>query len=233
MGRIGKVAAIEPSAEGVVLPSAALARPATVIAELSHLAVCSPVAAAAMGITPVVDGTAVGAPDVATEEDGVGEPVESPTEPAERIGDRVQCNSRAPGESCVDSGADGAKEMESRIGSDRSAIYSPRIVLRHVDDLRRRRCDLDVALVLYDFLLRGGLEITRLLRAIAHNLDCLHHVHWLVVISVSEVGGPRQVLRHLVENLREAGECLYARVPTALCIGSRCDLLRRRPTLRV
>ena len=53
-----------------------------------------------------------------------------------------------------------------------------------------------------DFLLGRALEIAGLLGAIAHDLDGLHYVLRLVVIGVAKVGGPLQVLRHLVEDLR-------------------------------
>ena len=134
---------------------------------------------------------------------------------------------------CRRSEPNGSEEMEAGIGIDRLAVDGPRIVLGNVDDLRGGRRDLDVALVLDDFLLRSGLEVAGLLGAIAHDLDGLHYVLRLVVVGVAEVGGPLQVLRHLVEDLGEGGEGFDAGVPAGLRIGAGGDLLRRRATLHV
>ena len=103
----------------------------------------------------------------------------------------------------------------------------------HVDDLRGGRSDLDVALVLDDFLLGSVLEIAGLLGAIAHDLDGLHYVLRLVVIGVAKIGGPLQVLRHLIEDLGKGSQGLDAGIPAALGIGAGSDLLRRRSTLHV
>ena len=232
-GGMGKVAAIEAGAEGIVLPAARLPTPPT--AEASQFTVGAPVASAAVGKAPVADGAAVRTPEIATEEDGVGEPVKTPAEPTERSrGEGVHGDAGAETKERIsDERADGTEDIEAGIGINGLSVGGPGVVLGHVDDFGRRRCDFDVALVFDDLLLRGVLEIAGCLGAVAHDLDGLHHVLRLVVIGVAEVGGPLEVLRHLVENLRKRGEGLDAGIPRGLGVGAGGDLLWRCSTLHV
>ena len=231
---VRKIATIETGAKGIVLPAAGSAE-TTMIPVAGQFAVGSPVAAAAVRETPVADGTAVSTPNVATEEDGVRKPVKAPSEPTERgHGKGVHGDARTPLQKRIaNERADRPENVEAGIGINGLAVYRPRIVLGHIYNLRRRWSDLDVALILDHFLLRGGLEITGLLGAGPHDLNGLHHVLLLVVVGVAKIGGPLKILRHLVENLRERSKGLHARIPAGLRVGASGNLFRRRTTLQV
>ena len=175
-------------------------------------------------------------PEIATEEDGVREPVKTPAEPTERSrGEGVHGDAGAETKERIsDERADGTENIEAGIGINGLSVGGPGVLLGHVDDFGRRRCDFDVALVFDDLLLRGVLEIAGCLGAVTHDLlDGLHHVLRLVVMGVAEVGGPLEVLRHLVEDLRKRGEGLDAGIPRGLGIGVGGDLVGRCSALHV
>jgi hypothetical protein len=70
------------------------------------------------------------------------------------------------------------------------------------------------------------LQAARLGRALAHDLDRVHHVGRVVVVGLPQRGGPRDVARQLVDDGAEGGERLHARVPRLLVgrIGQRAGL---------
>ena len=61
--------------------------------------------------------------------------------------------------------------------------------------------------------LRTGLEIASSLGLGAQSLDGGHYVGCLVVISLSQLRRPREVLRHVVQHRGELGERLDAGIP--------------------
>jgi hypothetical protein len=74
-----------------------------------------------------------------------------------------------------------------------------------------RRCWLHIY-----FLLRSALESSRVNRAIPQSLDRAEHFRGLVVVCLSEIGGPRETVVHSLQNLRKSTERLDARIPGLL-----------------
>src|SRR5207248_2995531 len=122
---------------------------------------------------------------VVVEDDGAMTPVASPVAPS-------------PAEAREEPDPEAYAEDDSRLGDeqariripprprdDRRAVHEPWIVLRHVDDLGIRRLDHDLGSLLDDLLLWRGVQVTRLLRPPAHDLDGVHHVLLMVDVGVS------------------------------------------------
>lgn len=228
-------ATVKARAESVVLPPIPGTPPPastpTALAPPGHLAVISPVASAAVGKAPVAASVATGAPDVIAVEDSVGVPVEPPSKPAEGEGrERIEVDSRPPSDVAA---AYIAAPSKAWIWIQSLAIYDPGIVLRNINDLRSWRSYLNLALVDNDFLLLRVLKVSSRLCATTQHLDGLHHVLWLVVIRIAEVGGPLEVLREHVENLREGSKAFDAWIPTGLSVCAGSNLLRRGTALHL
>ena len=243
---IGEVGAIQTGAEGVrhvaaiatsvtvaAVAIAASAAPSAMLAEAGQFAAGTPVAAASMGESPVTHLVAMCAPEVSTEVDGVSEPIETPPHPPERVRNGVESDSGAEEYGFVEPGTDCAEEVKSRIGVDGRTVNGPWIVLGNVDHLRGGRSDLYVPLILDDFLLRCVLEVAGLLGTITHDLYGLHYILRLVVIGIAKVGGPLEVLGHLIQDLGKRSEGLDARVPANLGVSTGGDLLGWRSSLQV
>ena len=94
------------------------------------------------------------------------------------------------------------------------AIDYCRIVFRNIYDLRVRGLDDDgLRRLLYHRDLGSRLEIARSLGFGAQRLNGRHHLRRLVVIGLSQRGGPGEILRQIVEDRRKLGKCLHARIP--------------------
>src|SRR6516162_7122019 len=100
--------------------------------------------------------------------------------------------------------------IPSRPRHDRWPVHYPRIVRRHVDDIRRRGLDNDGRTLRRYHLLRSSLQVSRLLRLLPHRLHGIHHVLLLVVIS------PRNVLVHVAQHGRKRSERLHTGIPIHL-----------------
>ena len=149
------------------------------------------------------------------EGEAVAQPAQSPSKPAPGHGGKgghdeagAEVNAKVS-----DGAADGSKDGEARPGIDGGTVGGPRIIGGNVDDLRVRRSHVDVALIVRDLFLRGGLEIAGRLGALAHGLDRAEDVLRLVVVRVAELGGPGKVTVQVGEDLRERGEGLHTGVP--------------------
>src|SRR6266851_3194536 len=96
------------------------------------------------------------------------------------------------------------------------SINQPWIIFRDVDDVGAGRLDDDGRVLgRYGLLLRI-LKIARFLRALAPHLYGIHHVLFLVVVSVAERRRPGEVFVHVAQDGWECSERLDARVPRLL-----------------
>src|SRR6266403_2934763 len=96
------------------------------------------------------------------------------------------------------------------------SINQPWIIFRDVDDVGAGRLDDDGRVLgRYGLLLRI-LKFARFLRALAQRLYGIHHVLFLVVVSVAERRGPGEVFVHVAQDGWECRERLDARVPRLL-----------------
>src|SRR6266478_5957361 len=99
---------------------------------------------------------------------------------------------------------------------DGTSVNQPWIIFGDVDDVGAGRLDDDGRVLgRYGLLLRI-LKIARFLRPAAHHLNGVHHVLFLVVVSVAERRGPREVFVHVAQDGWECSERLDARVPRLL-----------------
>src|SRR6266550_9169119 len=85
-----------------------------------------------------------------------------------------------------------------------------------LNDLGTSSLDDDVRVLRRYGLLLRILKFARFLRALAHHLYGLHHVLFLVVVSVAERRRPGEVFVHVAQHGWECRERLDARVPGLL-----------------
>jgi len=144
------------------------------------------VLATAIEIIAIVESAAVGVITIVIVDGVVAVPIESPTRPAPTVaGKKTDAKRGAEGEI-------GATEPDSRIGiptgpsDDGTTVNGPWIVSGNVNDFRIGRLNGDGRVLIGDGLLRGGLEISRFLRAVTHDLNGIHYVGLLIVIGIAE-----------------------------------------------
>lgn len=144
------------------------------------------VVTAAVEIIAIVESAAVGVITIVIVDGVVAVPIESPTRPAPTVaGKKTDAKRGAEGEI-------GATEPDSRIGiptgpsDDGTTVNGPWIVSGNVNDFRIGRLNGDGRVLIGDGLLRGGLEISRFLRAVTHDLNGIHYVGLLIVIGIAE-----------------------------------------------
>lgn len=102
----------------------------------------------------------------------------------------------------------------------RTAINYGRIVLGNIDHLRIRGLDDDHLRRLLNYShLRSGLEVALCFCLRPQGLDSGHDLSLLIVISLSERGGPAEVLRHVVEHRRKLRQRLNTWIPGLLVDG--------------
>ena len=65
-------------------------------------------------------------------------------------------------------------------------------------------------------LLCRGLQGTGAFRPLAHNLDSIHNVLWLVEIGISQRRGPGKIFIHIGQHRRKLRERFHARIPGLL-----------------
>src|ERR1700688_3174852 len=126
----------------------------------------------------------------------VGPPVPpAPAKPAEKANSKAEskCNARAA-------------NVQSRIRipswpySNGRSIHEPRVIFRHVNDIGIGWVDHNGLAVLAHLFLRCALLVARLLCAVAHCLNRIHHVLLLVDVSIAERRRPGEILVHVGEH---------------------------------
>ena len=118
------------------------------------------------------------------------------------------------------------RTVEAYVGIDRRAIDSPWVVIRHIHDFRVSRLDDDLRAVLFNHLLRGITQLSRLAGAVTHGLNRAHHVCRLIVVGIAQRNGPLLTLGQHVQHLGKLGQRFDAGVPWHL-VHSLGQLLRR------
>src|ERR1700674_2138735 len=97
-----------------------------------------------------------------------------------------------------------------------ASVNQPWIICRNIDHFWICRFNNDgLSLRCYRLLLRA-LQISCLLRALAHYLHCIHYLLLLVHIGVSERRGPGKVLIHIAKHRRKLRKRFDARIPGLL-----------------
>ena len=109
------------------------------------------------------------------------------------------------------------------------------VVAGNVDDLRIGLLDDDHLFVFdhlgFHLLLLGGFQVPRALGLLAHALHRIHHIALLRQKSISQVGGPLDVIRQPLDQHREARpwpgcsgpNSASSRHPPAPCLSSSCS----------
>src|SRR5712675_3031946 len=99
------------------------------------------------------------------------------------------------------------------VGHDRSAIYKPRIIGRHVNRFRISRLDNDCVSLRCYLLLFIATQMSGVLSVSAHLLNSIGHVLRVVGVGLAQRRTPRQILVHVLEHGRKLRERLYAWIP--------------------
>ena len=137
----------------------------------------------AIEVVAIDENSAVGYVAVVVEHDPVVMPIVSPVSPSPaKPAKEANSKAKTPSESWP-------REVQPRIPvparphPDGLSIDEPRIILRHVNNLGI--CGLNHnGLPLFAYLfLRSALQVSRLLRPVAHYLNRIHH--WLLLVDVS------------------------------------------------
>jgi len=143
-------------------------------------------------------------------------PVESPMRPAPAIA-AVETDSEADAERKVWAAIpDAGIRVPSGPGDNRTAVNQPGIISRNVNYLGVSRLNGNGGVLIRYGLLRRGFKIAGLFRSLAHHLNGVHHILFLVVVGVSERGGPGEVFVHVAKDRGKSGKGLDAGVPGLL-----------------
>ncbi len=113
-------------------------------------------------------------------------------------------------------GIEAGERIPAWISYDRGAIHLPRVVSWDVDDLGVCRLDHDRLALRGDGFLGTRLEVSRLLRSVAHRLDRVEHGLLLVHVCVAQRGRPGEVLVHVCKDRGKLRERLHAGIPGLL-----------------
>src|ERR1700687_1812654 len=105
----------------------------------------------------------------------------SPAKPSKETDSKAQ----APGEAWPREGQSGIT-VPAGPNSNRCSIDDPRIILRYINDLRIRGLDHNSLSLLFPLFLRGTLQVPRLFRTVAHYLNSIHHLLFLVDVSIAK-----------------------------------------------
>src|SRR5579864_6616112 len=148
--------------------------------------VCCMKSASRVEVLAICENSAVRYVTVMIEKDVVVMPVESPVTPSPpESAKEANSKTESPRQ-------DRAFHVQSGIPipirphRKRLSIDQPRVVFRHVDNLRISGLDHNGLARLADFFLRRTLQVSRLLRAVAHDLNSSHHILLLVDVGVAE-----------------------------------------------
>src|SRR6266436_2954849 len=90
--------------------------------------------------------------------------------------------------------------IPARVGHDRSAIYKPRIIGRHVNRFRISRLDNDCVSLRRYSLLFIAIQVPSLLSVLTHLLNSIGHVLRVVGVGLAQRRTPRQILVHVLEH---------------------------------
>lgn len=77
-----------------------------------------------------------------------------------------------------------------------------RHVARHINAIWIGRQDFDIAVIIDDLLLRGGLQVAQVIGGHAEALDGIHDVLLLILEGLAKLRGPIQVIVHPFQNIR-------------------------------
>ena len=128
----------------------------------------------------------VGYVAVVVEHDPVGMPVVSPVSPSPAKPAK-KTNSKAKAKLDSWTGKEQSRiRVPSRPDTDGRSIHEPRIILRNVNNLRVRGLDHNGLPLIAYLLLRCALQVSRLLRTVAHYLNRIHHLLLLVDVSIAK-----------------------------------------------
>src|SRR5271170_8019700 len=98
-------------------------------------------------------------------------------------------------------------------------VHQPRIIGGDIDHVRCSRLNDDIRALRLDGLLLRVLQIAGLLRFLAHHLNRVHYVLFLVVVGVTERRGPGDIFVHVSQHGGERAEGFHAGVPGLLVHG--------------
>ena len=96
------------------------------------------------------------------------------------------------------------------------SVHIRRVVSGHIHHIRVSRLDVYIRTILVHALLRRSPQIARVISLMTHVLDRLHHVILLVLISLSQLRGPRQIPVKVRQHCRKLHQGLHARIPILL-----------------
>src|ERR1700687_641903 len=137
-------------------------------------------------VLAIVENSAAGFVTVVVEKDAMVMPVISPVPPAPaKPAKETDSKAQPPGEPWP-------REVQSGIpvpagpDPDGRSIDEPRIILRHINNFRIRGLDHNGLSLLFHLFLRGALQVPRLFRTVAHYLNSIHHLLFLVDVSIAK-----------------------------------------------
>src|SRR5579863_925145 len=111
--------------------------------------------------------------------------------------------------------------IPARPGNYRIAVNQPRIIGGDIHHVGLSRLNDDVRALRLDGLLRRVLQIAGLLRFLAHHLNRVHHLLFLVVVGVAQRRGPGNIFVHVSQHGGKRAESFHAGVPGLLIHGLR------------
>ena len=171
------------------------------------------VLAAAIEIIAIVESAAVGVITSVIVNGVVAVPIESPTRPAPTVSSKKTDAKRGAEGEIGTAKPNSGIGIPTRPSNDWATVNGPWIVGGNVNDFRIGGLNGDGRVLVGDGLLRSGLEISRFLRAAAHDLNGVHHVGLLVVVGIAERGGPGKIFVHVAEDGRKGSERFNAGIP--------------------
>src|SRR5882757_3940649 len=101
----------------------------------------------------------------------------------------------------------------TRIERERVSVDIPRIVFRHINDVGISGRNRDSLPLARHILLRRGLQVSCLLRALTHYLNCIEDFLRLVYIGLSQRRGPGEVLVQHRKHRRKLRDGLHTGIP--------------------
>ena len=167
-------------------PMISAARPASVErVAMVEIAVVE-VAAAAVKVVAIDDGSAVGDVGVVVVDHPMPMPIASPVMPAPTIPSE-ETDAEPYSKSNPHSRQEYPRHgIPAWIGKDRVAIHEPGIIGRHIDDLRIGRFDDDCVALRCYLLLFIAIQVAGLVSLLTHRLDGIRHILLLVGIGVAK-----------------------------------------------
>ena len=144
------------------------------------------IAAAAVKVVAIDDGSAVGDVGVVVVNHPMAVPIASPVMPAPTIPSEetdAEPDSKSDPHSSQENPRHG---IPAWIGKDRVAIHEPGIIGRHVDDLRIGRFDDDCVALRCYLLLFIAIQVAGLVSLLTHHLDGIRHLLLLISVCVAK-----------------------------------------------